>query len=125
MCDCNKNDCWECCMKGEAERHAEQVASESEYYAAEAQAHAFMGEYKNLSYQLGFLAMKGMSAAQMVAFPEIPMEMSHEALGILHNWCKQLYLRDITKVSPRTEQAAIAWAQLNGIMPANNWPAWV
>lgn len=125
MCDCNKSDCWECCMQGGAARYAEQVASESEYYAAEAQAYAFMGEYKNLSYQIGVLAMKGMTVAQMVALPEIPMGMSHEALCVLHDWCRRLYLRDITKVSPRLEAAAIAWAQLNNVVDADHWPAWV
>ena len=126
MCDCNKSDCLHCENQAIlAEARREQVEWDARQQV-EGEVDAFMSEHRWTCYQIGFLAMRGMTVAQMVALPEIPMGMSHEALGILHNWCRQLYLRDITKVSPRLEAAAVAWAQINGIgTQVDRLPAWI
>ena len=125
LCNCNRSECPHCENREILEEARKAQAEWDARQRVEGEVDAFMSENKWTCYQIGVLAVKGMSVADMVKLPEIPMEMSHEALGILHNWCRQIYLRDITKVSPRLEAAAIVWAQVNGIMPANNWPAWV
>lgn len=125
MCDCNKSDCLHCENQAILREAREAQVEWDARQRVEGEVGAFMSENRWTCYQIGVLTMKGMTVAQMVALPEIPMGMSHEALCVLHDWCRRLYLRDITKVSPRLEAAAIAWAQLNNVVDADHWPAWV
>lgn len=114
MCGCEK-ECWECAMKLEAARFAEDEASESEHWVAEGQAARWMADYPTHAYMLGVLACKGMSAAQMVVLPELPSEFLRETYGILLGWCKTVYMRDIIMVSERVEVSAFKWAAQHNI----------
>lgn len=126
MCDCNRSDCLHCENQAILREAREAQAEWDARQRVEGEVDAFMSEHGWTCYQIGVLAVKGMSVADMVKLPEIPVEMGHEALTILHEWCRRLYLRDITKVSPRLEQAAFAWAQINGIgTQVDRLPAWI